>query len=576
MPPPARPRIEPTDDWQQLALLVKEPAQRTYELIRPVVLFGRTPAERAAETGIAARTLHRQARRFDEHGMAALLPPSEEEQRRRLPAAIRDAIRALKAEHPPLGPHAIASIVAVRFDRPVSYHTVAAILADDPPPPAAHRRFPPFHEIADPAQRRLAIIRLHAEGWIVTDIAEYLRTSRKTVYAALRRWIAEGVAGLDDKSSAPKHPARKVTLATMVTVRDLQENPELGEWRVHAALQQLGIDVSPRTCGRILAQNRALYGLDPPRRSPRAPRPMPFQVQRRHQYWTVDLRYLDMHQLGGGHIYVISVLDNYSRAILASGVSRSQEAGAYLIVLHAALDAFGAPEAIVSDGGDAFRAKAVLAVYEALGIRAEQIARRQAWQSYIETQFNVMRRMADWHFAQATDWEALLAVHDQWVVDFNAQAHWAHREREDGKRSPQAVLGWVRGAVIEPDALHGAFRGSRASRRVDRHGYARYRHWRLYGERGLAGQAVAVWQFGERLMLEYAEEVLSQFRVTLQPDGRRLRTVEVAHLFATAYRSPQCALWDLSDEEWRKAVPVAPPAPRRPRPKAAYQASFFA
>ena len=43
MPPPRRPRIEPTEDWQQLALLVKEPAQRTYELIRPVVLFGRSP-----------------------------------------------------------------------------------------------------------------------------------------------------------------------------------------------------------------------------------------------------------------------------------------------------------------------------------------------------------------------------------------------------------------------------------------------------------------------------------------------------------------------------------------------------
>jgi len=440
--------MEPTDDWQQLELLTREPAQRTYELIRPVVLFGRTPDERARETGTAERTLRRQADRFDAQGMAALLPPSEEERQRRLPAEIRQAVLDLKAEHPPLGPYEIAGIVAVRFDHPVSYHTVARLLAEAPPAPATRRRFPPFREIADPAERRLAVIRLHSEGWTVTSIAEYLVTSRKTVYATLRRWIDEGVAGLDDKSRAPKRRAHKVTLATMVTVRDLQENPELGEWRVHAALKRLGIDVSPRTCGRILARNRALYGLPKPSRAPREPKVMPFQAARRHQYWTVDLRYLDMHQLGGGNIYVISVLDNDSRAILASGVSRQQDVSAYLIVLHAALRQFGAPEAVVSDGGAIFKAKQVLAIYEALGVRREQIDRRQPWQSFIETQFNVMRRMADWHFAHATSWAELLAVHDQWVVDFNYQDHWAHRERDDGKRSPAAVLGWVRGAVI--------------------------------------------------------------------------------------------------------------------------------
>jgi hypothetical protein len=92
-----------------------------------------------------------------------------------------------------------------------------------------------------------------------------------------------------------------------------------------------------------------------------------------------------MHQLDGGNIYVISVLDTYSRAILASGVSRQQDVSAYLIVLHAAIRQFGSPEAVVSDGGGIFRANQVLAIYQKLGIRREQIDRRQAWQSFIET-----------------------------------------------------------------------------------------------------------------------------------------------------------------------------------------------
>src|SRR5439155_25692270 len=183
----------------------------------------------------------------------------------------------------------------------------------------------------------------------------------------------------------------------MNLVRKLQVNPELGEFRIHAALKQLGINLSPRTCGRILAHNRKLYGLRGPEAKPREPQEMPFKASYRHQYWTVDIRYLD-HQLGGGNVYCLSILENYSRAIVASGITRSQDLLAFLAVLHAAVRRYGAPEALVSDGGSVFLAKQAGAVYRALGMSKEQIAPRQAWQSYIETTFNIQRRMADWHF----------------------------------------------------------------------------------------------------------------------------------------------------------------------------------
>ncbi len=41
-------RIEPTHEWHQLEFRIRADGQRTYELIRPVVLFGHSPAERAA------------------------------------------------------------------------------------------------------------------------------------------------------------------------------------------------------------------------------------------------------------------------------------------------------------------------------------------------------------------------------------------------------------------------------------------------------------------------------------------------------------------------------------------------
>jgi putative transposase len=422
----------------------------------------------------------------------------------------------------------------------------------------------------------LTIIRLHAEGWTVTSIAKYLETTRRTVYLTLRRWVEEGVAGLNDKAPIPKQPARKVNLQVMNAVRQLQKNPRLGEFRIHAALLEQGIRLSPATCGRILTLNRALYGLTGPMIVPKEPKPMPFQAARRHQYWTVDIRYLDMHQLGGGMIYCISILENFSRAILASAVSRTQDLTAYLMVLYAAIRQHGSPEALVSDSGSVFKAKEAMRLYAALGIRKERIDKNQAWQSYIESQFNVQRRMADWHFEQATTWQELVAAHDQFVATFNRQVHWGHRERQDDRHSPAEVLGWVQGTQHNPLELHRIFYQTRALRWIDKLGYVRFRHWRLYSERGLAKQKAALWLYGETLTIEFSDQPLSQYAVQYEPDHRHFRTITDRRLFETQFQSPQQALWELGEGEWFKVLRVPPLLIRQRQPAITHQLPLFA
>lgn len=564
MPAPKRRRIDPTADWQQLQLLIAWPEQLAYELIRPVVLFGQTTAERAQQTGTAARTLHRKADRFDRFGMASLFPDFQEPKqrdRRMLPPHLRQLIVDLKAEYPAFRPHELATICYVASGRRPSSHTIKRILASGPTPIRRERRYPPLAEIEEPVERRLAIIRLHAEGWTITTIAAYLQTTRRTVYLTLRRWVEEGRSGLEDKSHRRKKVGLKTNTRVINEVRKLQENPELGEFRIHAALKQLEIHISPRTCGRILALNRSLYGMKGPKKEPREPKPMPFQAIRRHQYWTVDVRYLDMHQLGGGMIYVITILENFSRAILASAVSHSQDLVAYLMVLFAAIRQHGCPEALVSDGGSIFKAKEAMRIYAALGITKERIDKGQAWQSYIETHFSIQRRMADWHVAHAESWTELLAVHERWVADYNYQAHWAHRQRQDGCYSPAEVLGWVHGRYREPEELHRIFYATRFGRRVDALGYVRFRHWRLYGERGLAKRQAAVWLHGETLTVEFGDQPVAQYGVRYESDHKGLREVVQQRIFETPYQSPQLLLWELGEGEWLKVVRL-PPSPR--------------
>jgi hypothetical protein len=88
---------------------------------------------------------------------------------------------------------------------------------------------------------------------------------------------------------------------------------------------------------------------------------MPFAASCRHQFWTVDVRYVDDHKLGG-RAYVVSVLENHSRAILASALTRIQDLALYLSVLYAAVERNGSPEALVTDGGGIFRARQARAV----------------------------------------------------------------------------------------------------------------------------------------------------------------------------------------------------------------------
>lgn len=329
----------------------------------------------------------------------------------------------------------------------------------------------------------------------------------------------------------------------------------------------MGIHLSPRTCGRILAEHRSLYRLaGPATGEPHDPKTMPFAASRRHQYWSVDVRYLDTPAFEGGQVYVLSVLENYSRALLATMLSLRQDLTAYLIVLRAAMRRHGAPETLVSDSGGIFKAKHAQAIYGALGIYHQPIQRGKPWQNYIETHFNILRRMADYHFARAATWEELQAVLARFFDDYNQQEHFAHLARPDGRRSPATVLGWVQGAWCDADALARLFR-LRVHRMVDGDGYARFRHWRLYGERGLMRRQIALWLADDVLTLECDEETLAQYRVRFSPDGHHFREVREPRLFETRYRSRQLALGELDDVTWRKAVPARPYAPRRRRPE---------
>ena len=345
----------------------------------------------------------------------------------------------------------------------------------------------------------------------------------------------------------------------------------MGEFRMHAALRQLGIQVSARTCGRIMAEHRQLYGLPDPHGQPgqQEAKPHPFKAASRHEVWSLDIRYIEQHQIPEikGPFYVISILENFSRAILASNIFQSQDLPCVLLVFYAAVAQFGTPQRLVTDHGGVFRATHFLGVCEALGIEKAWIAPRQSWQNLIETHFNIMRRMSNYHFDHVTSWEGAKQVHERFVTDYNAQIHWAHRRREDQRYSPAEVLGWVTNRWRTPEQLQRIFYAMRFLRRLDRLGYAHFRRWKLYGEETLAHTAAILWIQGDTVTVEYDETPLAQFTVQYQPDRKHFRAVPHARQFETPYRSPQGWLWARDEVEWRLATRLPAYAPRQRRKK---------
>ena len=299
-----------------------------------------------------------------------------------------------------------------------------------------------------------------------------------------------------------------------------------------------------------------------------------------HEALGVYVRHLDMvdESLVGSKAYAVTVMDNFSRTILASALTRRQDLQAFLSVFYRAVERHGAPKTLITDSGSVFLANRAKAVYAKLGISKEEIEKGRPWQNYSETTFGIQQRMADWHFQKAESWAELVEDHDRFVSDYNAQSHFAHQQREDGRRSPAEVLSWVSGMRFHPKDLERAFFSERFSRVLDALGYATLMRWRLYGEEALAGKEAELWLLENTLTLEHAGEPLSAYEVARDaawsPDDARSRpgglaAVRKPTLFETSYVAGKMRLFGLAEilgeEGWLKVLRLDDYAPRSSR-----------
>ena len=180
--------------------------------------------------------------------------------------------------------------------------------------------------------------------------------------------------------------------------------------------------------------------------------------------------------------------------------------------------------------------------------------------------FSIQRRLADHAFSNARTWPELQQAHQTWWTNYNTEHHFAHRERQDGRHSPEAVLRGVLGRTYPEEVLSRVLYATQFTRYLDKQGYVKFKHWRLFGEHGLAGEEVSVWVYESTLKIEYQTTALALYSVQLSQNQEIMEVTNHRRL-ETRFRSPQLDLWQLSDTEWLLALRRPEPAPRRNRGK---------
>ena len=552
------------EDFEHIRRQCVDPIQHDYEVIRPLVLFAETAAERSRQTGVERTVVGDKARRFVIEGMLGLTDGRAEAAGRKghsYPAAIAGYIVYLKQLYPPIHLREIARIVQRKFGYKTNHHTLKRFLVPYDMPLPLELALTTFSAFADAYQARWTVVRMAYEGWNKKSIAACLKLSRAHVYTILEAFARDGFTGLEDqRTRPPQHPANQLSLPLFKEVLDLQhEYPRAGRFRIHGLLgkQREGPSPSERTVGRAMAINRQFHGAPGPWQSARDDQPdavsfkhLPYRPVYRHHLWFTDIRYLV--QLDGRWVYSICIIEGYSRKILAGMASPHQDLTAILQILFAALAEYGCPQAVVSDNGSVFRAGDYLAILRELDIEPLHIEQGKPWQNLIEAQFKVQLRLADCKFEQAQTLEEVQNQHAAFIETFNTTPHWEHRHQAQDHRMPGEVLGGRRGRLVEPKRLQQLFRRTEWLRTVNRYGFVSVQRFYIYAETGLSRQRVSIWIYEGQLSIEYQKTLLARYRCAYGPKQGQLQEVSEPTLYATLFTSPQLELIELDDAQWRK------------------------
>ncbi len=201
------------------------------------------------------------------------------------------------------------------------------------------------------AEKRLEVL-LEAErtGESVTAICRRHGISRDSYYRYRRRYLADGVDGLVDRSRAPLRSPGQIGADLEIEIcRMRKDHPRWGARRIAAELRRTGsAPPAVSTIHQALVRNH-LVAQRPPRRPKALKR---FEREVANDLWQIDATQVRLHTRR--RAWVMDMIDDHSRYLLAAVAAESPNGAAAWDCFELAASRYGMPRQVVSDNALSF------------------------------------------------------------------------------------------------------------------------------------------------------------------------------------------------------------------------------
>ena len=202
---------------------------------------------------------------------------------------------------------------------------------------------------------RLSLVDRTADDLSIVAQCRLLKVARSTLY-----WRSAAVSEDD--------------LRLMRRIDELYlRMPFYGSRRMVAALRRDGWTVNRKRVRRLMRLMRIEAIYQKPNTSRRHPEHQVYPyllrdlvIDRPNQVWCADITYIP---LAKGFVYLVAVMDWYSRRVLAWRLSTGMEAGFCVEALQEAIDRYGSPEIFNTDQGVQFTSADFIAELATRGVR---------------------------------------------------------------------------------------------------------------------------------------------------------------------------------------------------------------
>jgi len=280
--------------------------------------------------------------------------------------------------------------------------------------------------------------------------------ARATLLRWLRSYEREGLKGMLPKPRNRDKPDRSELVAYALAL--LVEEPErsLNQLLVYLKLQFPEQVLSRSTLQRELTQHRAYAGII--QRKPRKLRRR-YETTRPHECWQLDgkgpfrVRFADGSQRA---VHVLSILDDYSRFVLACIIALAENIAGSVRVVRLAIQRFGLPTRMQFDRGSAFDSHAFREGLALLGVHRNFVRpRAPEAQGKIEAYHRVLIR---WFIRELRHQQVTNLEHLEQLLWATIELFYnRHRHRELKSTPEQALAGRLSERRVGTEDLMHAF-----------------------------------------------------------------------------------------------------------------------